>query len=91
LPYRALIDQNLDVDGVVVYTDSETWAGQRGHPSQVLDEYRRKVGHEVRNVIASMTATSHSIGDPDDPLTLQCVGLDASLPQTISQFMAGEF
>ena len=91
LPYRYLIDKRYDVDGVVVYTDSETWAGTRGHGSQVLDIYRKTVGHEVRNVIASMTATGPSIGDPTDPLTLQCVGLDASLPQTISQFMAGQF
>jgi 60 kDa SS-A/Ro ribonucleoprotein len=90
LPYRALMAQKYDVDGVVVYTDSETWAG-RGHPSQALNEYRRSVGHEVRNVIASMTATSHSVGDVEDPLTLQCVGLDASLPQTISQFIGGQF
>jgi 60 kDa SS-A/Ro ribonucleoprotein len=88
LPYRYLTLKNYDVDGVIVYTDSETWAGNR-HPVQALAQYRR--GRTVRNAIVSMTATSHSVGDPQDPLTLQVVGLDASLPQTLSSFMRGEF
>lgn len=91
LPYRYLSHKGYSaVEGVVVYTDSETWAG-RSHPAEALAAFRREAGHPVRNAVISMTATGHSIGDPGDPLTLQAVGLDASLPQTISAFLAGEF
>jgi 60 kDa SS-A/Ro ribonucleoprotein len=90
LPYDYLSSRGYDVDGIVVYTDSETWAG-RTQPAQALEVYRRKMGHPVRNVVVSMEANTHTVGDLKDPLTLQCVGLDASVPQTISQFIAGEF
>lgn len=89
VPARWLTSEHIDVDAVVTMTDSETWAG-RQHPSQALDVYRKRVGHEVRNVVAAMTATGHSIGDVADPLTLQCVGLDATLPEIIRSFVAAE-
>jgi 60 kDa SS-A/Ro ribonucleoprotein len=89
VPSRWLSSERLDVDAIVTMTDSETWAG-RVHPSQALDAYRKGVGHEVRNVVAAMTATGHSVGDPADPLTLQCVGLDATLPEIIRSFVAAE-
>lgn len=89
LPYRYLLQSGYDVDGIALYTDSETWAG-RSHPAEELSKYRRAIPHDVRNAIVSMTATSHSVGDINDPLTLQVVGLDASLPQTLSSFFRGE-
>jgi hypothetical protein len=56
-----------------------------------MDAYRRQVGRPVRNVVAAMTATSHSIGDPGDPLTLQCAGLGATLPEVIRGFVNADF
>ena len=92
LPYKYLVNKGYSsVEGVIVYTDSETWAGTQGHPAQALEQFRRTAGHPVRNAIVSMVATGHSVGDTKDPLTLQCVGLDASLPSTLSAFMRGEF
>ncbi len=89
VPARWLSSERLDIDAVITMTDSETWAGQI-HASQALDVYRKSVGHEIRNVVASVTATGHSIGDTGDPLTLQCVGLDSSLPEIVRSFIAGE-
>lgn len=90
LPYGFLRVNDYNVDGIVLFTDSETWAGSR-HAVTTLGEYRRRITHDVRNAVVSMTATGHSVGDPQDPLTLQVVGLDASLPNTLSAFMRGEF
>jgi 60 kDa SS-A/Ro ribonucleoprotein len=56
-----------------------------------MDAYRRQVGWPVRNVVVAMTATSHSNGDPGDPLTLQCAGLDATLPEVIRGFVNAAF
>lgn len=81
--------RHLAVDGVVTLTN-ETWAG-RTHPARAMDAYRRQVGRPVRNVVAAMTATSHSIGDPGDPLTLQCAGLGATLPEVIRGFVNADF
>lgn len=89
IPARWLSVEKLDVDAIVTLTDSETWAG-RQHPAQALSAYREQVKHDVRNVIAALTSTAHSIGDADDPFTLQCVGLDSSLPEIIRGFVSAE-
>jgi len=56
-----------------------------------MDARCQAIGHPVRNVVASMTATGHSIGDLRDPLTLQCAGLDATIPEVIWGFVSGQF
>jgi 60 kDa SS-A/Ro ribonucleoprotein len=90
VPARWLEKERIEVDAIVLLTDSETWAGDE-HPAEALASYRRKIGLPVRNVVASLTATGYSVGEPQDPLTLQCAGLDASLPEVIRGFVSGEF
>jgi len=90
VPARWLATERIEVDGVVTLTDNETWAG-RTHPAQAMEAYRRQLGKPVRNVVAAMTATGHSIGDPGDPLTLQCAGLDATIPEVIRGFVNADF
>jgi 60 kDa SS-A/Ro ribonucleoprotein len=89
VPARWLRSERLDVDAIVTLTDSETWSG-RQHPAQALASYRDQVHHDVRNVVAALTSTGHSIGDTGDALTLQCVGLDSSLPEIIRGFVNAE-
>ncbi len=76
----------MAVDGFVVFTDNETWAG-RAHPSQELDAYRRSVAAEARVVVAAMTAAGYSISDPADAGVLNVAGLDASLPLIVNGFV----
>ncbi|MEO3807515.1 TROVE domain-containing protein [Sphaerisporangium sp. B11E5] len=76
LPFTWAQQQGLNVDGIVVLTDNETWAG-RAHPSQALTSYRRAVNPAARVVVSAMTATGRSIGDPGDPGVLNMAGLDA--------------
>jgi 60 kDa SS-A/Ro ribonucleoprotein len=90
VPARWLSSERIEVDGIVTLTDNETWAGHT-HPAQAVDAYRKQTGQPVRNVVAAMSATSHSIGDPLDPLTLQCAGLDATVPDVIRGFVNAEF
>ena len=86
LPFSWARDRRLEVDGVVVLTDNETWAGRR-HPVQALEAYRRSVNPRVRVVVVSMTATGMMIGDPADDGVLNVAGLDASLPRVIAGFV----
>lgn len=88
LPFSWARSQRLNVDGVLVLTDNETWAG-RAHPVQELAAYRAAVNPAARVVVAGMTATGYSIGDPDDPGVLNVAGFDASLPQLVSGFVRG--
>jgi 60 kDa SS-A/Ro ribonucleoprotein len=73
------------VDTFVVYTDSETWAGQV-HPAQALREYRERTGIPAKLVVVGMASSGFSIADPEDGGMLDVVGFDASAPQMIGDF-----
>ncbi|WP_433216834.1 TROVE domain-containing protein [Microtetraspora malaysiensis] len=88
LPFRWATQERLEVDGVVVFTDNETWAGWQ-HPTQALTAYRCAVSRHSRVVVASMTAAGYSIGDPKDEGVLNVAGLDASLPLIVNGFVRG--
>ncbi|MFD0534716.1 hypothetical protein ACFQY7_14050 [Actinomadura luteofluorescens] len=86
LPFQWAQRQRLEVDGMVVFTDNETWAG-RQHASQALDAYRQTVNGNVRVVLAAMAANGHTIGDPRDEGVLNMAGLDASLPMVVNGYI----
>jgi 60 kDa SS-A/Ro ribonucleoprotein len=86
LPFVYATTAKLPVDGIVVFTDNETWAG-RQHPTEALAAYRRTVNPAVRVIVVSMTATGYTIADPGDEAVLQVAGLDAALPKLINGFV----
>ena len=77
-----------EIDTFVIYTDSETWAGDI-HPAQALRDYRRASGIEARLVVVGMVSNGFSIADPADPGMLDVVGFDTATPQLISDFARG--
>lgn len=86
LPFTWAARERFEADGIVVFTDNETWAG-RSHPTQALSAYRRSVNPNSRVVAAAMTAAGYSIGDPGDAGVLNVAGLDASLPLIVNGFI----
>lgn len=86
LPIDFAIENKIDADGIVIYTDSETWQG-REHPAQSIDRYRKATGLNTKLVIVAMASNQFTIGGPKDPLTLNVVGLDTSVPHVITQFL----
>jgi 60 kDa SS-A/Ro ribonucleoprotein len=88
LPFAWAQRERMAVDGILVLTDNETWAG-RQHPSQALAGYRAAVNPDARVIVASMTAAGHTIADPRDEGVLQVAGFDAALPQLVSGFLRG--
>lgn len=86
LPMQYATVNKLDIDTFVVYTDSETWAGTI-HPSQALDEYRRKFNPQAKLVVVGMVSNGFSIADPDDAGMMDVVGFDTATPNIISDFI----
>jgi len=76
------------VDTFVIYTDSETWAGDV-HPAQALRAYRQASGIDARLVVIGMVSNGFSIADPADQGMLDIVGFDTATPQLISDFARG--
>jgi 60 kDa SS-A/Ro ribonucleoprotein len=77
-----------EVDTFVIYTDSETWAGDV-HPVHPLHDHWRVSGIDARLVVVGMVSNGFSIADPDDPGMLDVVGFDTATPQLISEFARG--
>lgn len=86
LPMLHAMHQGLKVDAFVVYTDSETWAGDI-HPVQALREYRAKTGIPAKLVVVGMVSNGFSIADPKDAGMLDVVGFDAAAPAIIADFI----
>src|SRR5437764_284552 len=77
-----------EVDAFVIYTDSETWAGDL-HPVQALRDSRQVSGIDARLVVVGMVSNGFTIADPADPGMLDVVGFDTATPQLISDFARG--
>ena len=75
----------IPVDTFVIYTDSETWAGNV-HPSRALAEYRQKMGIAAKLVTVGMVSNGFTIADPGDAGQLDVVGFDTAAPALISDF-----
>jgi 60 kDa SS-A/Ro ribonucleoprotein len=88
LPMLHAMEKGLKVDAFVVYTDSETWAGNI-HPVQALREYRTKTGIAAKLVVVGMVSNGFSIADPNDGGMLDVVGFDAAAPAVIADFIRG--
>jgi len=88
LPMLYALDKEREIDTFVIYTDSETWAGDV-HPAQALADYRRASGIDARLVVIGMVSNAFSIADPNDPGMLDVVGFDTATPQLVSDFARG--
>jgi 60 kDa SS-A/Ro ribonucleoprotein len=86
LPMVEALRHRWEVDAFVVYTDSETWAGDV-HPAQALREYRERMGLPAKLVVVGMAANGFSIADPSDAGMLDVVGFDTATPQVIADFI----
>lgn len=90
LPMLYAIENKLDVDTFVVYTDNETYQGSI-HADQALAEYRRKFNPNAKLIVCGCSSSGFSIADPNDAGMLDCVGFSSATPSVISGFMNGDF
>jgi 60 kDa SS-A/Ro ribonucleoprotein len=85
LPMLEACERGWLVDLFVIYTDSETWAGDV-HPAQALRQYRDATGIAAKLVVVGMASNGFTIADPDDAGMLDVVGFDAATPALIADF-----
>lgn len=88
LPMLYALEQGIEADSFVIYTDSETWAGDI-HPSQALEKYRKETGIDARLATVGMTSNGFTIADPKDPGMLDVVGFSTDTPESVSEFLRG--
>lgn len=84
-PMIYALNNGLEIDTFVVYTDSETWFGNI-HPAQALKKYRELTGIPAKLVVVGMVTNGRTIADPNDPGMLDVSGFDTATPEAISQF-----
>jgi 60 kDa SS-A/Ro ribonucleoprotein len=89
LPMIWALQNRVEVDTFVSYTDNETWAGAV-HPHQALQEYREKMGIPARMAVVGMTATDFTIAPPDDSGCLDVAGFDSAVPALLTDFSRGD-
>jgi 60 kDa SS-A/Ro ribonucleoprotein len=85
LPMVEALKHRWAVDVFVIYTDSETWAGDI-HPAQALRDYRERMGIAAKLVVVGMASNGFSIANPNDAGMLDVVGFDTATPDVISGF-----
>lgn len=85
LPMLYATQERLDIDTFVVYTDSETWAGDV-HPVQALREYREKFNPRAKLIVCGMVANEFTIADPNDAGMMDVVGFDTAAPAVMADF-----
>ena len=87
LPFSYALTKRIKYDSIVIYTDSETWAG-RSHGKTLLDQYRKQFNPNVKVVEVALVANDYSGFPQDDSNVLRTVGFDSALPQVIKSFIA---
>lgn len=85
LPMKFAMQNKLDIEAFVIYTDSET--GRGTGPSAELRKYREQTGIDAKLVVVGMVANSFSIADPNDSGMMDVVGFDSGAPNVISSFI----
>jgi len=88
LPMLYAMERKITVDAFVVYTDSETWAGNI-HPSQALKQYRERFNPDAKLIVVGMVSNGFSIADPKDRGMLDVVGFDTATPSLMADFASG--
>lgn len=89
LPMIDATQRKLPIDGFVVYTDAQSWAGQT-HPFQALKTFREKMNKpNARMIEAAFVPYGQTLVDAADPGMLTTCGFDTALPNLIADFLTG--
>ena len=85
IPMLYALENKLEVDVFIIYTDNETWFGDI-HPKTALDMYREDMKRPAKCAVVAMVANKFSIADPTDAGMLDFIGFDTATPAVLSDF-----
>ena len=85
-PMIYALNNRLEVDIFVIYTDSETYANQKLHPVQALRQYRQKMGIPAKLAVCGMVSNEFSIADSSDAGMMDFVGFSSDTPSVMADF-----
>lgn len=85
LPMLDAAKNKIPIDTFIIYTDSETWAGDV-QPVQALVQYRQKMGIPAKCIVVGMVSNGFTIADPNDGGMMDVVGFDTAAPNLIADF-----
>ena len=85
-PIQWAHETGVEADVFVVITDNETL----GNPAKALRAYRSATGIPARLAVLAMTSGGFTIADPADAGMMDMAGFDASGPEILRQFAAGQ-
>lgn len=94
LPVQYAMKNNLDVDGIVSYTDNNTWGAgswgwnREGHVTEWVKKYVDRYG-PMRFVNVAFESNGITDVDPNNPHMFELTGCDANTPRIISEYLAG--
>lgn len=81
------LNNKIEVDTFVIYTDNETWVGDV-HPHVALRTYRDRMGIDSKLIVVATTPTEFTIADHTDRGMLDIAGADSNLPALVADFSA---
>lgn len=87
LPMRWALKTKTPVDGFVIYTDNESWAGDV-HVDQALNDYRQRMSIPAKLVAVALSGDRFSVANPNDAGQMDVVGFDTAAPNVISDFLS---
>ena len=73
-------------DGIIIITDNDINMGD--HPVPLMAKYRSQIKPGAKMVVITTQVCNYSVADPRDPLMLDVVGVDASGPEIVLDFIA---
>ncbi len=86
LPIHYAIERHLEVDGIVIVTDHETWYGHE-HPIAAFERYRQQLNPRARLALLATAANQGSLVPDDDPACFGASGFDAAVPELLGEFL----
>jgi 60 kDa SS-A/Ro ribonucleoprotein len=85
LPMIYAAENRIPTEVFVVYTDSETWAGDI-QPVEALKRYRDRMGIPAKLIVVGMMSNGFTLADPNDAGMMDVVGFDTAAPAVMADF-----
>lgn len=87
VPFLHMTKNKTHADVVIMFTDSESWAGAKGHTSQLLAQYRKEVNPDVKVVYVTLAPnTGYTLMEPEDRNSLNIAGFNSDVIKAIADF-----